>query len=180
MPSIVLDKFKQNLGDLLRPNRFLISFDFDLESPLKSLFEDEDYYAIKGASIPGKTLGEIEVPWQGHKLKIITDPVFNDVIIHFYNNIPDANFGIRSKLEEWMTFISDENMNMKSNFDQYKGEIRIQQINGNGNPIKEYILVLAHPKEISDIELSMDNTDQIQEFSATFSYSFYRINNFTI
>lgn len=168
MPYINLESFKATLYDICRPNRFMVSFDFEGVT-----FDDEDYYFVKSASLPGKTFGEIELNWQGYKYKVAGDPAFNDITITFYHNIPKEGMSLRDKLEAWLELISVDSTNVREIHENYKGTINVEQLDGQGEPFKTYRLQHAHPKEISDIELSMDSTDAVEEFTVTFSYSYF-------
>lgn len=170
MPSIVLEDFKTSLYDLCRPNRFQVAIDYPEIS-----FEEKDYFLVKATTIPDKSFGEIELNWHGYKYKVAGDPVFNDITVTFYHDIVKSGESTRDKFEKWMKFISNDETNIKSIHNQYKCKLYIQQLDGKGNIVKTYIVECAHPREISNIELSMDNTDQVEEFTVTFSYSFYTI-----
>lgn len=166
--TVVLEDFKNNIKNLLRPNRFSVE--------ITTWLDQGQEYLIKGTTLPGTSSGEMTLSWQGYHLKVDGDIVYNDIIMHFYNNIDEeSGTGIRDNFEEWRKLISNSENNKKSHFDSYKETIRINQLDRLGKIIKTYILYLAHPKEISDIELNMDSTDQVQEFTATFSYSYYTI-----
>jgi len=166
--GITLDNFKANIGTYLRANRFSVRID-------GNIFNLEDMYTCKGSSLPGKSFGEVELSWQGYKYKIATDPQFNDITFHFYNTVDKNGKGIRDKFEKWMNQISDETTQMKDSHANYKWDVYIEQLDGKGNVIKTYVLRFAHPKEVSDIELSMDSTDQVEEFTVVFSYSFFEV-----
>ena len=172
MPNINLEGFKSNLFDICRPNRFMISI---TTGGLDFGFIEDDYYFVKGASIPGKTLGEIELNWQGHKYKVAGDPSFNDVTVTILNNNADGGESVRDKFENWFHNISDDPANLRANHKDYKCTVHIHQLDGQGEIIKTYDLINAHPKELSDIELSMDSTDAVEEFTVVFSYSYFEI-----
>jgi len=163
MISIRLDDFKSNIGKFLRGNRFSISID-------NTLFDEREFYTCKGSAIPGKTFGEVELCWQGYKYKILTDVQFNDITFHFYNTIDQNGIGIRDKFETWFNIISGED-NIQTPHDLYKSTVHISQLDNLGNTVKTYVLLYAHPKEISEIELSMDSADQVEEFTVTFSFT---------
>ena len=214
-----LSAFQSNLKDVLRPNRFAVIINYP-----QAGFAYADWFSVKGASLPGRTVGEHEQHWQGVKYKILCDSTYNDVNIVFWNAHPDrgaiggllggttikgaltsaasnaatgaiggllsgggiagalsgALFGgaaLRDKFEAWFDFISNDKNSTKANHSACKGEVNIIQLGRNGTPIKTYTLHLAQPKEISDIELNMDNPDQVEEFTVTFSYSYFTTAN---
>lgn len=172
MPDLNLEAFKTNLYDICRPNRFKVSIDV-LDTTIA--FADTDYYFVKGASLPGKTLGEVELNWQGHKYKLVGDPTFSDVTITFWNNYEENGENVRDTFEKWFALSSEDDTNVRGLHTAYKCSVYIEQINNKGDTIKCYKLVNAHPKELSDIELSMDTTDAVEEFTVVFSYSYVDI-----
>jgi len=176
MPDIALESFKGVLFDICRPNRFTVN----ITGNETIEFDEGDYYFVKGASLPGKTMGEIELNWQGHKYKILGDPTFSDVTITFWNDesSDSEEQSVRSKFEDWLAIASDDVPNVRGNHEDYKCTVTISQLNGNGDVVKEYNLIYAHPKELSAIELSMDSTDAVEEFTVVFSYSYLEISEF--
>lgn len=175
MPDVKLESFKSNLLDLARPNRFLVRIE---EEENTFGFEDDDWYFVKTASIPGKTMGEIELNWVGHKYKIAGDPTFNDVTITFWNNEEeDGVETVRDKFIKWFSTTSDDPNNVRETHNKYKCTVYIQQLNGQNAIMKTYKLMFAHPKEMSDIELSMESTDAAEDFTVVFSYSYFEIAN---
>ena len=171
MPSSILEDFKGNLNDICRPNRFTVSIRSD-NSNID--FGDEDYFFVKGCSIPGKTMGEIELNWMGHKYKVAGDPTFNDVTITFLNDLPATTdeFSVRNKFETWFSLISEDPSNIRTIHSDYKATVFINQLNGKNEVVNTYKLINAHPKELGDIELSMESTDAVEEFTVVFSYSY--------
>lgn len=173
MPLLQLDAFKANLNDIAKPNRFYVQFTGD---PVN--LNEADYYFVKGAAIPGKSFGEIELNWMGYKYKIAGDPVFNDINITFYNDIPYPGMtSIREKFINWMNMISNDASNIRASHLSYKCSIVIHQLNSAGMPAQSYTLVNAHPKDMSDIDLNMDSVDSLEEFTVSFSYSSFSIKN---
>lgn len=175
MPQADLESFKANLLDLARPNRFMIAIE---EEDNNFGFSDDDWYFCKACSIPGKTMGEIELNWQGHKYKLAGDPTFNDVTVTFWNNIEeDGEETVRDKFENWFHNISDDPANIREVHNKYKCSVFIKQLDGQNNVIKTYKLVNAHPKDLGEIELSMESVDTVEEFTVVFSYSYFEIDN---
>jgi T4-like virus tail tube protein gp19 len=173
MPKADLESFKSNLLDLARPNRFMISI---TEENNNFGFNDDDWYFCKGCSIPGKTMGEIELNWQGHKYKLAGDPTFNDVTVTFWNNVEEDDMDmLRVKFEKWFHAISNDSDNLREIHTKYKCTVFIKQLNGQNQVIRTYKLINAHPKDLGEIELSMESTDAVEEYPVIFSYSYYEV-----
>jgi hypothetical protein len=170
MPDITLAGFQNALSDVCRPNRFYVSIDppIDLED-----FQEDDFILVKGASLPGRSIGEHEQWWQGERYKILCDSTYDDVTITFWNNYDDSGANLRDKFEDWMNLIASDEDNIRGNHSDVKGEVNISQLGRDGTLLKTYTLKHSQPKAVGDIELSMDNTDQVEEFTVIFSYSYF-------
>jgi len=163
--SLSLEDFKQNIADLARPNRFKVSFSGEIVS--KVGITDGHSYLVKAASIPGRSVGDLEFHWFGRAYHIAGDPSYEDMEITFLN---DYEFDLRGSIEAWMDYVVDSNTNEHGSHMDYKAEIKITQIGRTSEDIlAEYVLKGCHPKDIRSIDLSMENSDQIEEFSVTFS-----------
>lgn len=168
--SIALGDFKENLRDICRPNRFQVNLSGNIPD---SLFDPTDFFFVKACSIPGKTLGEIELGWGGYKYKIAGDPTFNDVTVTFLNEISRNGNSTHDKFLEWMNLISTDTSNTRMIHSEYKCNVNIFQLDFNGDVVGTYVLEHAHPKDISEIALSMDSNDTVEEFNVVFSYSYF-------
>ena len=167
---IDLQAFKSALYDICRPNRFTVQWD----DPATLDSNQTDAFFLKACSIPGKTIGEIDLNWCGYKYKIAGDPTFGDVTMTFYNSINAAgDTPIRDYFEQWLNLITDDESNVRAVADKYKTTVIIEQLDGNGNSVQTYKLWFAHPKDISEIALAMDTNDTVEEFNVIFSFSYF-------
>lgn len=174
MASIKLSDFKEALNDICRPNRFAVRFSGIDSAAMDVSFNEEDYFFVKAASIPGKTMGEVDLNWNGYKYKIAGDPSFNDVTVTFYNEIPKGGTdSSHDKFLTWLNRISADEENIRTIHSEYKCSVHIMQLDGEGEVLKTYTLEHAHPKDVSEIALSMDSTDSVEEFNVVFSYSYF-------
>lgn len=164
--GITLNDFKNNLKDAARPNRFLLSF----TSPFGGASGEEISYLVKSSQIPGRNLGEIILNWQGMQAKIAGDPTWDDLTVTFIN---DYDFKARKTIEQWMERIANSLTNERGEPGEYQTDIYLKQLGRKGEVIAEYVLRHAYPKTLNQIDLSMDNTDQIEEFDVTFGYEFF-------
>jgi hypothetical protein len=172
MPSIALNDFKEAMNDMCRPNRFKVMFS-EVPSGV-DFFAEDDFYFVKACSIPGKTIGEVDLNWCGYKYKIAGDPTFADVTVTFLNHIEeDGSSKLRDQFEQWLNVISNDGSNVRAVADDYKCKVIIEQLDGEGDTVQSYSLWNAHPKDLSEIALSMDTTDAVEEFNVVFSYSYY-------
>lgn len=170
MADISLSSFKAALQDACRPNRFLLNFTGNFPA---GLFTETMQYAVKGAQVPGQTVGEVILNWQGMQTKVAGDPIYDDFTVTFIN---DYDMSARKFIEDWIKQTKiDPETNIRTAPEDYRGNIIVQQL-GRGNVddvIAEWELIDAHPKVIDQIELSMDQNDTPSEFSVTFAYDYW-------
>lgn len=137
-------------------------------------------FMVKATQIPASTLGTIEVPYFGRKLKIAGDRVFNPWITTVIN---DEDFLIRNALEEWSNEINGHSDNLRgfgsSSPNEYKADATVTQFSKTGVPIREYKFVGIFPAEINEIELNWESVDQIQEFQCTWQYDYWTVSGAT-
>lgn len=164
--GITLNEFKSKVQDAARPNRFLLLF----SSPKGGADSETLSYLTKGAQIPGRTIGDIELNWQGMKAKIAGDPTFDDFTVTM---IGDYDFKARNTLEDWLKFIADQLTNERSHQGEYKVDANVQQLGRKGEVLAEWKLIGFYPKTMDQIDLSMENNDQAAEFGVTFAYDYY-------
>jgi hypothetical protein len=60
-----------------------------------------------------------------------------------------------------------------TNASQYQTTFNVFQLDRNGGAIKGYSFVDAFPVEVSAIELSFDNNNEIETFDVTFEYNYW-------
>jgi len=160
MASIKLTDFKSNVADLARPNRFLVQF-------LDEDWDDNFAFYVKSASLPERTIGNIELNWQGMKAKIAGDPTFADFTMTFLN---DYDFDVKNYIEEWLELIANMSSNERTAHEDYKVDITITQLGRTSEEVlAEYNLIGCFPLTMDAIELSSDSTDAIEELSVTFA-----------
>ena len=128
-------------------------------------------FMIRAASHPGSTLGLIEVPFRGRKLKLAGDRSFETWSITVLN---DTNMPIRNFFENWIAGISANQVNIgATNPSDYMADMWVYQLNRDGQRTKTYRLVDCWPKSISNIELNAETTDTIQTFTVEMEYQYW-------
>jgi hypothetical protein len=125
----------------------------------------------KSAAIPALTVGIIEVPYRGRRIKLPGDRTYGDWTITIVN---DNKQFMRKAFDRWLKYINNPDatasIRTTQNID-YKVSIDISHLKINGKVSRRYQLVDAFPTDVSAIDLSYDTTDSIQEFTVTFMYS---------
>lgn len=141
-------------------------------------FDEGDLMLIKAASLPASTITEIPVPFRGRTLKIAGDRTFDVWTITVIN---DTDFKWRSFFERWMNLItkvsdgsgatltSDYMVDMSVS-QLSRGPIGSLDIRGDQNNtaievLRKYTVHGAFPTNVSTIDLSYNNENEIEEFT---------------
>jgi len=166
--SFNVSKFKENLiGEGARNTLFQVnipSLGGDIGMP-------DTTFLCKAASLPASTIGMIEVPYFGRKIKVAGDRTFADWTTTIINL---ENFEIRDALMNWMNQINRHEANIRNSVDfNYKKDITVTQYKKDGNNAREYTLVNCWPAEVAAIDVDWNNTDTIEDFTVTWHYDYW-------
>jgi len=187
-----IDDFKTKLkGGGARSNLFEVSFGSQFGVPnntatstgatnsvfsqLGVTFEDKDLMLIKAAGLPASNITEIPVPFRGRTLKIAGDRTFDVWTITVIN---DTDFKWRSFFERWVNYIvktSDGSGTI--NPSEYMADMNVAQLSrgpgvtpnslnaGNSEVLRKYVVHGVFPTAVSQIDLSYNNENEIEEFT---------------
>ena len=164
--SIALSDFKNNLTDILRPNRFLLIIN---NPPGVASNTTQLSYFVKAASIPGRTQKAIPIPWQGIETKIAGDFEYDDWKVTFWN---DYNYQARSFIENWLNLIANPVTNVRTAQAAYQVNMIAQQLGRSGEVISEYTLI-GQPNQVEEIALDQEKLSDKEEFECTFSIDYW-------
>ena len=134
---------------------------------------------VKAAQVPAFTVGVIEVPYKaGRRIKIPGDRTFADWTVTVIN---DEQHVARRAFAAWIDMISRGNYNSptKSSVKNYYRDLTVTQLKGNGKAVRVYKLLDAFPTDVSGVDLSMDSTDTLSEFTVTFQYQYLKAGDST-
>lgn len=178
MAGITISEFKGAVADLARPNRFLATIDGAAIGDLG--FTDNMQYLVMSTSLPGREIGDIDINWQGMKIKLAGDPTFSDITLKFR---VDYGFNVRNVFESWLEKIAKMNSNERTahsganggleSSDGYKAKVNLMQLGRTGEEIAKYVLEGAYPKSISAITLDMTTENSTEEFEVVFRYDYF-------
>jgi len=151
-------------------------FQVQIANPANGAGDIKVPFMVKAAQIPASTLGMIEVPYFGRKIKIAGDRTFAEWTVTVIN---DEDFLIRNAMEQWMNTINSHAGNIREFGSAspllYKSNAQITQFSKTGVPIREYTFNGMFPTEVSTIEMAWETTDAIEEFTVTFQYDFWEV-----
>lgn len=165
--------------------------------PVK-IHEDFSFF-MKAASVPDSTLNEIQKSFLGRDIKIPSiDRTFAPWTVTIMN---DEDYRIRHFFEAWIEFISPgaSIFEAQSGFgvdagNYVYGQMQVHQLQKDGgvstsdgnrggvsNPyLGSYYFKDAFPTNVSEIALSWDDKDTIEEFTVTFAYQYWVKNPSTL
>lgn len=182
MPELSLQRFRANVTDVARPNRFWVSMgisnditSFKSDNAVQLLTWDNLFeFLVKTASLPGRTIGNIELNWQGMKYNIAGDPTFDEITFTFINHY---EFNLRRYFETWQEAIAQMSTNERSQPQKYKSDvIQMQQLGRTqADILATYKLFGAYPTSVAAVDLSMESNDQAEEVSVTMKYDYFEV-----
>jgi hypothetical protein len=166
-----ISNFRAALDAGAKPNLFSISMDLPTGVSGDRASFKNSMILCKSAAIPALTVGIIEVPYRGRRIKLPGDRTYGDWTITIVN---DNKQLMRKAFDRWLKYINNPDatadIRTTQNID-YKVPIDINHLKINGKVSRRYQLVDAFPVDVSSIDLSYDTTDAIQEFTVTFMYN---------
>jgi len=136
-------------------------------------------YMCRAAQMPASTLGMIEVPYFGRKIKIAGDRTFAEWTVTV---IQDEDMSIRNSMEQWSNKINTHVGNKRvfgANANEYKSNATVTHFGKTGNRIRSYTFNGLFPTEISPIDLDWNTTHTLEEFTVTFQYDHWEVNGAT-
>lgn len=157
-----VETFKANFHHGVRPSKYKMEI-FGLPEKLAFL--------CKTSQLPGKTTGIIELPFMGRKIKLGGDPVYPDLTTTI---MLDTDFSVRNEIESWGNSINAQDEVSGDEPSLYKQTGSIIQLNHKGVEIAQYDLIGVWPSDIGPVELGFENTDQIAEYTVTWTYDYWQ------
>jgi len=126
-------------------------------------------FKCKAAQLPGKTLGVIELPYFGRRIKVAGDQTFQEWTVTVIN---DESFNARRAFERWMSGINEHVSNLRTNV-SYMADGEVLQYDKEGNVINTYKFRGAWPSDISPIDVSWESNDTVEEFTVTLQFQWW-------
>jgi hypothetical protein len=168
-----IEEFKAVLqGGGVRPTMFQVEMAFPdavVVDPTQA--DNEGTYLIKAAQLPASTVGFVEVPFRGRKLKVSGDRTFEDWSVTVTN---DVSFGLRKGFEKWSELIQNMNFALGSNeLNDYFASAVVRQLDRDGNQLRAYRFEGIWPTEVAAIDVDFDTPDTVEEFGVTFKVQYW-------
>ena len=181
-----ISDFKSRLvGGGARPNLFEVRMT-DLPDFVDDWPSETFQFMCKAAALPASNIAAIDVPFRGRIFKVAGDRTIDTWTITIIN---DEDFRIRNAMEAWMNGIAKLSNNLgATNPTAYMRNATVFQLGRGANPrstdadgdrnavLAEYEFIDMFPTNISQIDLSYDSSDTIEEFTVEFQVQSFNLN----
>lgn len=124
----------------------------------------------QAAQVPSYTVGSIEVPYFGRKIKLAGDRTYAEWTTTI---MIDETFETRRQLERWQMDINSAETNLRAQIgNAYKEDARVRLYGKAGNVIRTYRLIGCWPSDIAPIELDWNTTDTVAIYTVTWQFDY--------
>ena len=151
-------------------------FQVAITNPINGVADLKTPFMVQAAQIPEATMGVIEIPYFGRKVKVAGDRTFAEWTVTIIN---DEDFLIRNAMEEWMASINSHEGNVTqlgtASASEYKAQAQITQYSKTGGALRTYNFNGLFPTTIGAITTDWSTTDDIERFDVTFQYDWWNV-----
>lgn len=182
-----ISQFKSQLsGGGARPNLFEVELTTFPAGIIGANWDSDKFkYLCKAANLPASTIASIDVPFRGRTFKVAGDRTIDVWTVTIIN---DEDFKLRRAFEAWSEHIAKLSNNLgATNPSSYMSNATVYQL-GRGSNINStsnagtdssilaaYNFIDIFPTSVSNIDLSYDSGDTIEEFTVEFQVQTYEI-----
>lgn len=171
MSDGILNRLKQSVGAGARANKYRVIL--NLPTVASGIVDsDELDVLVTSASMPGKTIGAIELHNQGRKLVIPGDTSYSNSwgVEMYLNETHDA----RRAILKWMKACDNFQENVHASGSAYSDLLvtgTIIQLDSHGEEVVRYTMHNMWPSDVGEISMGDDSADTINKVSVTFTFS---------
>ena len=171
-PLRKITDFKSKLiGGGARPNLFEVELAFPDSIAIDNDVKEKSRFLVKAAALPASNITPIDVNFRGRILKIAGDRTFDTWTVTVIN---DTDFSIRSAFEKWMNVINRlSDATGINNPADYQQDAFIHQLDRDGSTLRTYKFFDVFPTNLSQMDLSYETTDTIEEFTVELQVLYY-------
>ena len=139
-------------------------------------------FTCRAADLPPATLGVVEVPYFGRKIKVAGDRTYPNWTITVMN---DEDFSARAAFEAWSNYINSFRGNLRNpaaageasaaqgGSNSYKSDMQVIQFAKTGEALRTYQIIEAWPVTVSPIPLDWNTTNTVETFTVDFAYDYW-------
>lgn len=172
-----ITEFRTKLsGGGARPNLFEVELNFPTSLNAQNIDDAKEpsQFLVKAAALPASNITPIDVPFRGRILKLAGERTFDTWTVTVLN---DTDFKIRTAFEQWMNGISKlDDATGEVNPETYSQSAKVFQLDRSGDVMREYEFYGLFPTNISQIDLSMDSADTVEEFTVELQVLWWKAN----
>lgn len=157
-----------------RPTLFKVLLNNPFDTNLTSIGS----VLVQATELPASTIGAIEVPYMGRKIRVAGDRTFEPWRISVMN---DEDFAIRHSFETWHNQVNSLSGNLNTTGGSapgnYKQNADVLQYGkaDDQNPIRVYRMYGIFPTDISSIDLDWNATNTLETFNVTLSFDWFEV-----
>ena len=142
-------------------------------------------FMCKAAALPAQNIAQIDIPFRGRTFKVAGDRTIDTWTVTVIN---DESFELRNSFERWTELIAKLDNNLGATdpsaymvnakvFQLGRGSVKSSKDStGDANAVlKEYEFIDIFPTTVSEIALSYDTGDTIEEFDVEFQVQSLRL-----
>lgn len=131
-------------------------------------------FMCEAAQLPGSTIGVIEVPFRGRRVKLAGDRTFDTWTVTIIN---DTGMEIRNAMERWMNGMNAHSANVGlATPVSYEADLLVEQLDKSGESVKSYIFRGCFPTVVAPIDLSYATENEIERFTVEFQIQYWESN----
>ena len=161
-----IDTFADKFGGGMRPTLFKVEGNI----PNQTTTSEDRTFFIKSSQFPASTIGVIEVPYKGRKIKRPGDRTFAEWTITV---LADSAGQIREDFVRWLDSINSH-QNATGHEALFADDWTITALDASDSPIGDAItLVRAFPTEVGTMDFSYETTDTVAEFVVTMHFDYW-------
>jgi len=185
MPNASLADFKSKLvGGGARPNLFEVSIPALPEAAQTSINDETFKFLCKASNLPASNIAEVVVPFRGRNFKVAGDRTVDPWTVTVIN---DENFEFRSVFEQWANGLGKlDNGTGATEPASYMTNAYVRQLGRGDSPsartngsnmvtLREYKFVDIWPSSVSEISVSYDEGNAIEQFDVTFQVQTFEV-----
>ena len=147
------------------------AFQVRIFNPANPIADIKVPFAVQATSLPETSMGVIEIPYFGRKIRVKGDRNYAGWSCTVRN---DEDFLVRNALENWVNSMQGSQTNLNTFGSSapalYKSQAQIIQFSQTGQALREIQVNGIFPITIAAIGLDWNATDTNESFDVTFAY----------
>jgi len=156
-----ISEFQNAFGQGVRPTLYNVTGHIGGQQDLE--------FFVKSAQLPASTLGLIEVPFKGRKIKRPGDRTFAEWTLTV---LASEDLDLRGEFEDWMHELSHHDEIESAHVLGREWTVVAQKPDGSDHG-NAYIFHNPFPTEVGTVDLNYETVDTIAEFTVTIQYDYW-------